>query len=144
MKRVALTVALFLGAAGLSAAGGKPQTLDGTYVPKSGERDGEVMPEEELKKVTEVVIKDNVFTMKGEGKEHKAKVKTDATKKPAHIDMSPQDGPEKDKTFLGIYKLEKGELTIVIAREGDRPKDFNVKGEGIMKIVLQRKKDADK
>ena len=144
MKRVALAVAVFLGAAGLSAAGGKPQKLDGTYVPKSGERDGEVMSAEELKEVKEVVIKDGVFTMRGEGKEHKAKIKTDATKKPAHIDVTPQDGPNTDKTHLGIYKLEKGELTIVVAREGDRPKDFDAKGKGIMKVVLQRKRDADK
>ena len=65
MKRVALAVAVFLGAAGLSAAGGKPQKLDGTYVPKSGERDGEVMSAEELKEVKEVVIKDGVITAVG-------------------------------------------------------------------------------
>ena len=45
---------------------------------------------------------------------------------------------------MGIYKLEKDELTMVIAKEGARPRDFDAKGQGIMKVVLQKKRDADK
>jgi uncharacterized protein (TIGR03067 family) len=147
MRRVALAAAVFLGAAALSAAQDpdKPQKLDGTYAVKSGEKDGEEMPAEEIKKVIEVVIRGDLFTIRREGGEdHKAKFKTDATKKPAQIDATPQDGPEKDKAMPGIYKLEKEELTLVIAKEGDRPKDFDAKGKGVMKLVLQRKRDADK
>lgn len=144
MRRVALAAAVFLGAAAF-AADETPQKLDGTYAVKSAERDGEAMPEEELKTIAEVVIKDDLFTIKKEGSEdHKAKLKLDATKKPAEVDVTTQDGPEKDKTLPGIYKMEKGELTFVVAREGGRPKDFGAKGKGIMKIVLQRKRDADK
>jgi uncharacterized protein (TIGR03067 family) len=144
MKRVALAVAVFLGAAAF-AADEKPQRLDGTYAVKSGEQDGEAMPAEELKKIVEVVIKDDLFTIKKEGSEdHKARLKLDATKKPAEVDVTPQDGPEKDKVLPGIYKVEKDELTFVVAREGARPKDFDAKGKGIMKVVLQRKRDADK
>jgi len=144
MKRVALAVAVFLGAAAF-AADEKPQKLDGTYAVKSGEKDGEAIPAEELKKIVEVVIRDDLFSMKKEGAEdHKAKLKLDATKKPAEVDVTPQDGPDKDKTLLGIYKLEKDELTFVVAKEGARPKDFDAKGQGIIKMVLQRKRDADK
>ncbi|HET6576446.1 MAG TPA: TIGR03067 domain-containing protein [Fimbriiglobus sp.] len=145
MTRIALGVVVFVGAAALSSArDDQPRTLDGTYAVKSAEKDGEAMPAEELKKIVEVVIKDDVFTMKKEGSDdHKAKLKLDATKKPAEVDVTPQDGPEKDKTLPGIYKVEKDELTFVVAREGDRPKDFDAKGKGIMKIVLQ-KKGADK
>jgi uncharacterized protein (TIGR03067 family) len=137
---------VFLGAAAWSASGqDTPQKLDGIYAVKSGEQDGEAMPAEELKKIIEVVIKDDLFTIKKEGSEdHRAKLKLDATKKPAEVDVMPQDGPEKDKTLLGIYKLEKDELTFVVAKEGARPKDFDAKGKEIMKVVLQRKRDADK
>ena len=66
MKRVALAVAVFLGAAAF-AADEKPQKLDGTYAVKSGEKDGEAIPAEELKKIVEVVIRDDLFTMKKGG-----------------------------------------------------------------------------
>jgi uncharacterized protein (TIGR03067 family) len=92
MKRVALVVAVFLGAAAWSASGqDTPQKLDGTYVVKAAEKDGEALPADELKKIVEVVIRDGVFTMKKE-----------------------------------------------------RPKDFDAKAKGTMKLVLQRKRDVDK
>ena len=146
MKRVALVAAVFLGVAAWSATGqDTPQRLDGTYAVKSAERDGEAMPAEELKKIVEVVIKDDMFSIKKEGSEdHRARLKLDATKKPAEVDVTPQDGPEKDKTLPGIYKVERDELTFVVAKEGGRPKDFDAKGKGIMKIVLQKKRGADK
>ncbi len=146
MKMLALAVGVVLGAAALAAADDeKAPKIDGTYAIKSAEKDGEAMPAEEVKKVIEVVIKDDLLTIKREGGEdHKAKIKTDGTQKPAHLDATPQDGPNKDKTLPGIYKLENGELTIVVSENGDRPKDFDAKGKGIMKIVLQKKRGEDK
>lgn len=146
MKRVALVVAVFVGVSAWSARGqGTPQKLDGTYAVKSCEKDGEATTPEELKKFVEVVIKDDTVTIKKEGgQEERTRIRTDATKKPAEIDCTPQQGDDKDKTHPGIYKLEGGELTIVVAKEGARPKDFDAKGKGIMKIVLQQKRGADK
>jgi uncharacterized protein (TIGR03067 family) len=146
MKRVAVVAAVFLGVAAWSATGqDTPQKLDGTYAVKSCEKDGEATPPEELKKFVEVVIKDDMVTIKKEGgQEEKTRIRTDATKKPAQIDCTPQQGDDKDKTHPGIYKLEAGELTIVVAKEGERPKDFDAKGKGIMKLVLQKKGAADK
>jgi uncharacterized protein (TIGR03067 family) len=144
MRKVALTLALFLGAAGLSIARqDQPTKLDGTYAVKAAEKDGEPLPPEELKKIVEVIIRDDIFTMKREGAEdHRAKLTLDATKRPAHVDVVPQDGPEKDKTLPGIYRMERDELTFVVAKEGGRPKDFEAKGKGIMKLILQKKKGA--
>jgi uncharacterized protein (TIGR03067 family) len=62
-----------------------------------------------------------------------AKIKIDPKAKPAHIDISPSDGPEKGKTFPGIYKIEKGELVIAFTEKGDRPTDF--KGEGDVGVL---------
>jgi len=75
-----------------------------------------------------ITIKDNTKT---------AKIKVDPKAKPAHIDISPNDGPEKGKTFHGIYKLEKGELTIAFTEKGDRPTEFKAEGE-VRLIRLKR------
>ena len=72
--------------------------------------------------------------------EHKAKLKVDATKTPHTIDILPTEGDSKGKTFPGIYKLEKGEVTLVFTEKGDRPKDFKAEGEAMM----IRMKKADK
>ena len=68
-------------------------------------------------------------------------VRWPAAKSPATIDIAPLDGPEKGKTFPGIYKFENGELWLVFAEKGDRPADFKGEGEGVMVVKLLRKKD---
>ena len=68
---------------------------------------------------------------------HPAKIKVDATRTPATIDIAPLDGPEKGRTFPGIYKFEKGELVLVFAEKGDRPTDFSGEGE-VLFVRLRR------
>ena len=63
----------------------------------------------------------------------------DPGKKPAHIDLTIGDGPEKGKTLPGLYKLEKGELTLVFAEGETRPKGFTSEGDA---MLLKLKKDA--
>ena len=53
-------------------------------------------------------------------------------------------GPDADKTMKGIYKLEKGVLTICLNHNGDRPKDFDEKGDGIGTIVMEKKEPEKK
>jgi uncharacterized protein (TIGR03067 family) len=42
-------------------------------------------------------------------KEHKATFKLDQTKNPKEIDVTPSDGPEKDKVLQGVYSLTEDE-----------------------------------
>lgn len=88
-----------------------------------------------------VKIAGDELTVTVMGNAFPAKIKIDPDKKPATIDIMPSDGAEKGKTFPGIYKLEKGELTLVFAEKGDRPTEF--KGEGDV-LLMTLKKEAAK
>jgi uncharacterized protein (TIGR03067 family) len=111
--------------------------LEGTYKVTAAEKGGVAAPKGEVDFT--VTIKGDEMTVKTPNGEKKAKIKVDPTKTPAHIDLSPTDGPEKGKTFPGLYKLEKGELTIVFAEGDARPKGLKAEGEEMM---IKMKKEA--
>jgi len=119
--------------------------LEGTYSLKSAMLGGQPAPEQISKGLKAIVIKDGTIDVqietdiagKKEVRSDIASFKLDPSKKPAQIDLTPSK--EKDKLRLGIYKFEKGELTLCIAREGDRPVDFDGKGEHVMKLVITKK-----
>ena len=151
MKRLA-TLALVMIAPALVvfAADDKPAGLDGTYkvtgLTKSGKR-----AEEEVTKIFEgATIKGDKFTLKIMGEAKVATIKIDAKAKPATIDMVPDEGPEKGKTMLGIWKLEKGVLTIAVieGKDGEtkRPESFDGKGdkEILLELTKEEKKKGDK
>ena len=60
------------------------------------------------------------------------------------------EGPEKGKTMLGIWKLEKGVLTIAVieGKDGEtkRPEGFDGKGdkEIVLELTKEEKKKDDK
>ena len=54
--------------------------------------------------------------------------------------LSPSDGAEKGKTFPGIYKLEKGELTLAFTEKADRPKEFKSDED----VILMKLKKSEK
>jgi uncharacterized protein (TIGR03067 family) len=118
--------------------------LDGAYKATSLQK-GDKVAEKELTDALSFVIKGEDLTVvidkKDDRQEKKAKIKIDAAKTPAAIDITPADGPERGKTFPGIYKLDKGELTIAFAEKGDRPKDFKAEGDV---TLLKLKKDEKK
>lgn len=147
MKATSLAVLLVLVASASVRAEDKAlQELEGTYKAVVLKKDGKEMPADVVSGFTARFKDDEVnFTVKkkegGEEKVtmHPAKIKIDATKKPAAIDIAPLDGPEKGKTFLGIYKFEGGELWLVFAEKGDRPSDFQGEGE-VLFVRLKREK----
>lgn len=141
MKRLAAAV-LFAGLIGAATAQDPEKELkklEGTYQVKALKKDGMDAPKEVVDSVKGVAIKGGKLIIKVMGEDKTAKIKVDPTKKPAHIDITPEDGPEKDMTFPGIYSLAKGELTIAFVEGGDRPKDFKADGEKTMMLVLTRK-----
>lgn len=144
MKRFAVAGALLaFGLGGIVLADEKAlKELAGTYRVVSAEKAGTPAPKD-VEKV-KLTFKDDELTISmGGGQEKKAKITVDATKKPAHIDISPDDGPEKGKTFPGLYKLEKDDLTLVFTQGADRPKDFTSEG-GAMLLKLKKEKDEKK
>jgi uncharacterized protein (TIGR03067 family) len=84
------------------------------------------------------------YTMKGaEGKTLPTSEGTftvDADKKA--FDMKPSGGRYKDKTLLGIYKIDGDMLTIAFAEPGkDRPTKFESKeGNGVVVAVMKKAK----
>ena len=141
MKPVLSAGVLFLFVLGVSLAAEAPLAeLEGSYKAVALSRDGK---DESAELVASVAVKiaaeDLTFTVKD--KTFPAKIKVDAKARPATIDIAPSDGPEKGRTFLGIYKIEKGELAIAFTERGDRPTAFKAE-DGVLLVKL--KKDEKK
>jgi uncharacterized protein (TIGR03067 family) len=134
MTRFALAFALLaMCLSGLVRADEKAlKELEGTYKIISVERDGKFAEKAVIETIT-VVIKGDEFVMTISADEKKvAKLKASADPKLSTIELTPQDGEAKGKTFPGIYKLEKGELTLAFSEKGDRPTDFKSDNEATL------------
>ena len=142
MTRFAAGVVLALGFAGLGRGDdAAPKGLDGAYKALALVRDGKDAPAEVVAATTMKVAGDEL-TITVKDKIFPAKIKLDAAKKPAHVDVSPSDGPDKGRTFPGIYKIEKGELVLSFAETGDRPTEF--KGEDAQTLLRFKRDDKAK
>lgn len=138
MTRFALAGVVFaVGLAGpLAADDATLKSLAGSYKAVGLHKYGEDAPADLVTEIRAKIEKDEItFTVKG--KEFPAKLKVDSAKTPAYLDLSPSDGPEKGRTFLGIYKLEKGELVLAFTEKADRPADFKG-GEDVLVVRLKR------
>ena len=135
MTRFTLFV-LFAGlGVGVLVADEKAKEPDGTYVVKSVRKGGaDILGGE---KDATVTFADGTMTVTIGERTYSAKVKLDAAKTPATIDIAPADGKEKGKTFPGIYAVAGGELTLAFVEEGKRPADF--KADDATLMVLRKK-----
>jgi len=132
MTRVAVVLLVFASALGLARADEKAlKELEGTYKLALAERDGKVADKELTDKAL-VTIKGDVFELAMGDDKKVAKFKVGGDLKQLTIDLSPADGPEKGKTFAGIYKVEKGEVTLAFSEKGDRPKEFKSDNEAVL------------
>lgn len=140
-------------AAALVAADDKPKAdakkelepFQGTWTIVSIERDGEKVPEDEVKEIRLVVKGDERLVLAGDEVRSKATFTVDASKKPPTMDVKVTEGPLAGKTVKGIYELKDGDLKICLALEGDkRPDDFTAKeGSGrLLQVYKKAKKDA--
>ena len=118
--------------------------LEGTYEVISATRGGK--PDEKAKDVESFIFKDDtiVIKMKEGKKDMTAKFTLDPSKKPAELDLSPENGGGGKETLKAIYEMketDKGlELSLAFAHEGDRPKDFKGEAENEVSVKLFRKK----
>jgi uncharacterized protein (TIGR03067 family) len=115
------------------------KNLSGTYVMVSGESRAEKLSEERLKEA-KMTIEGEKYTATFGGDSVMGKLKVDPTKMPKEIDATDSEG----KTILGIYKLDKGQLTVCFASPGkERPRAFSIKaGTGeFIHVWKKRAKD---
>ena len=126
MTRSALACVLAVGLAGLARGDDKAlKALEGTYKVTVAEQSGKAA-EKAITDVMTVTIASDQFTVSaGPDDKKAAKITVMPAAKVSTIDLSPADGPEKGKTFAGIYrKVENGELTLVFREGGNRPTEF--------------------
>ena len=140
MARFALAGVAFLVGVASAADPVSLAALAGSYKAVSVSHHGKAVPADVVAGFAAKVVKDEI-TMTVKGKDFPAKLKLDATKAPAHLDLAPQDGPDKGRTFPGIVRLEKGELVLAYTETADRPADF---AGGPDVVVVRLKRDGGK
>ena len=120
-----------------------PDEMAGRYLIVGMESKGQKLTEADLKKLgrdedRRVFIGSGRFVTVSKGKAVLASISVDATRKPAHIDIVSPKGDETEVSY-GIYKMEKGVLTICLAKgaETDRPTEF--KGDGASTLMILKK-----
>ena len=139
-----LALALAPVAAGEKGAKGPldPASLTGTWVYVSGEKDGQKVPADNLKKGY-VEITKGTIKLKSDDAEFVLKYMLDPAKKPAHIKLEIIKGPQGEGAKTeGIIAL-KGENLLLCypAMGGKAPTAFATKeGSGLHLFVLKRKK----
>jgi uncharacterized protein (TIGR03067 family) len=132
VKHLTCAAALLILCAATAAADEKAlKELEGTYKLTAAEKGGKPAPKELVDSAT-VTIKGTDFLIAFGDDKKAAKIKVGGDDKLATIDITPGDGPEKGKTFPGIYKIEKGELTIAFTEKTDRPKEFTSADETML------------
>ncbi len=118
-----------------SSAQADLKKMQGTWEIVRAERNGRPS-EKETKGVVVIIHKDRLVIRDPNSKNDEAvTIKLDAKKKPRQIDLTIEK--RRRETVLGIYKFEKGELTLVFGEPGQpRPKGFAAVSRG--KLVLKK------
>lgn len=112
--------------------------LEGAYAVRQASAGGVELPADALAAATARIAADElVVTVRDKANPAKITRLAPPGAGPAAIDVAPADGPEKGKTFPGIYTLADGELTLALAEKGDRPKDF-APAPGVLLLKLRR------
>ena len=126
---VAIMVGLAFGGLGVRAEDAKDdlEAMQGTWELTYFERDG---MEVKLQASTKAVNTGDKFVVKrGEEIVAAGSFKFDATKKPKASETTYSEGPDKGKTFKGIYQIDRDTMKFCRAGspEGERPTEFKTK-----------------
>jgi uncharacterized protein (TIGR03067 family) len=142
MKVVVLTCVLAAGLALAVRAGQDPDAakLEGTWSLVSVEIEGRALPMENLKQAR-LTVKGERYSFRLGDTRLEIIFKMESRKTPREIDLKVVEGPEKGKTFHGIYTLENGRYRICrsIRPHEPRPTAFATSPEsGLMMVVWKR------
>ena len=116
--------------------------LQGTYKMVSLEVDGKAVPEAKLASST-LTIKGDKYIIKVNDKPYETKMALDPEQMPKTIDMKFLDGDNKDKTALGIYKIDGDTFTMCRAFNPgqSRPRDFATQPDTNTFLVVWKKQE---
>ena len=118
------------------------ESLKGTWKALTASQGGQNLPEEFVKSMT-LNFDGKKYTQKAQDQSEEGNYSIDASQNPKTIDLDIKTGNDQGKKQLGIYKLEDGKLTFIVAMAGskDRPKSFKVeKDADVIEFVLEREK----
>jgi hypothetical protein len=142
--RIGLAGCVLLGAVLLAAADEKKDKaadkLQGIWTVVSFVADGKENPKA---KDDTVSFDGEKLVIKHKDGSHEATYKLDPAQKPKTIDITPSDGPNKDKVMKGIYSIDGDDLKVCWTEDPDkdRPKEFESKeGSGLRLATLKREK----
>jgi RNA polymerase sigma factor (sigma-70 family) len=108
------------------------ELLQGTWVPKSGEKNGAKWSEEQLKKWGQLVFADDKVTREA-AEQREGAYTIDPDKKPKEMDLFTEAN-----TWKAIYELKGTTLTLALRFGDDRPTEFD--SQGALLIVFEKKK----
>lgn len=108
----------------------------GTWIATSSIFDGQKAPEDVVRSIKRIVTDDHVVWERNGKRFAGTKVVLDAATEPHTIDVIPDGGRNRGECILGIYKFDRGTLTICMAAAG-RPRPKKFKAEQGSGCVLQ-------
>jgi uncharacterized protein (TIGR03067 family) len=117
--------------------------LEGVWIMVSGEKEGEKLPDEMVKK-NKIVWKGKKVEVTSPHQSDeliKATIKVDASKTPHEMEWVRDNGPDAGKTMYAIYEWIDGDhYRVCFAKAGkEKPKEFSTKaGSGHMMHVWKR------
>jgi uncharacterized protein (TIGR03067 family) len=115
------------------------KAIEGTWLPTEAELAGEKFSDEVLKSIKLVLKGDEYTATVGENAD-KGTFTIDPAKDPKALDIKGTDGPNKGKTFLCIYKLEKDTLKVCYDLSGkNRPTEFKTKSDTQLYLAVYKR-----
>ncbi len=118
------------------------ESLKGNWKALSVTERGQTVPAEFVKAMT-FNFDGKKYIQKVEDESEEGNYSIDASQSPKTIDLDIKTGNDKGKKQIGIYKIEDGKLTFIVAKAGskDRPKSFKPEdGADVTEFVLEREK----